>query len=249
MTHIKILNILQTLRESHPHMKWVFLEGSCMNLFVMLKQIFPKAEAFFDLDHIVTKIDDRFYDITGEVFPDAPTKFTKTYAGRVTTNKIFDQMYTNTPQTAMDTTNDVQLNVTYGADKIVESEVVINGNSLVKEASKDTQGLEYVMLHKLQTYINDLETVKGMLSSSIESCNKEDMGNKLTVDGLMEMDYDVSTGEGEFFERLDLKLNDQTIFRAISQKHDIDTEGDLDEYFRKHLRDIHYKLGKFLYEK
>ena len=215
----------------------------------MFKQIFPKAEAFLDVDHVFTKIDNRYYDITGEVFPDAPTKFTKTYADRATTCKIFDQMYTNTPQTTMNTTNDVQLNVTYDADKVVESEVVINGNSLVKEASTDTQGLEYVMVHKIQTYINDLEVVKRMLSISIDSCNKEDMGNKLSVEGLTEMEYDVATGEGDFFEKLDLNLNDQTIFRVISQKHELDTEGDLEEYFHKHLRDIHYKLGKFLYEK
>jgi hypothetical protein len=31
--------------------------------------VFPEAECWYDTDHVCTKIDDKFYDITGEVTP------------------------------------------------------------------------------------------------------------------------------------------------------------------------------------
>lgn len=45
----------------------VFLNGSCLNFFLILRAVFPGAKPFYNIDHIITKIGDRYYDITGEV--------------------------------------------------------------------------------------------------------------------------------------------------------------------------------------
>lgn len=44
-----------------------YLNGGCYYFYGMLKERFPHAEAYYDHDHIITKIDDTYYDITGEV--------------------------------------------------------------------------------------------------------------------------------------------------------------------------------------
>lgn len=45
----------------------VYTEGSCYHFYLILKEVFPDAEPYYDEDHIITKINDKFYDITGEV--------------------------------------------------------------------------------------------------------------------------------------------------------------------------------------
>ena len=45
----------------------MYTEGSCYHFYLILKEVFPDAEPYYDNDHIVTKIDGKFYDITGEV--------------------------------------------------------------------------------------------------------------------------------------------------------------------------------------
>lgn len=48
-------------------MEDIFLKGSCLNLYLILRNIFPEAVPYYNSDHIITKIDDRFYDIKGTV--------------------------------------------------------------------------------------------------------------------------------------------------------------------------------------
>lgn len=59
--------VIATIRDSFIGSQQVYTEGSCYHFYLVLKKIFPNAEAYYDLDHIITKIGDRFYDITGEV--------------------------------------------------------------------------------------------------------------------------------------------------------------------------------------
>lgn len=56
----------------------IFTEGSCFNLYLLLKQIWPQAECYYDDNHIITKIDNKFYDINGVVVnpPDYTMKLT-----------------------------------------------------------------------------------------------------------------------------------------------------------------------------
>lgn len=67
--HLRILNIIYNLKMSHPTMIDIFTKGSCVNFFFILRSIFPEAEAYYDGEHVITKIDDYYYDITGKVLP------------------------------------------------------------------------------------------------------------------------------------------------------------------------------------
>ena len=58
---------LAMLRNLHPDLEWKCLHGSCFRLYLLLKEVWPDAEAWTNVDHVITKIDGRFYDIRGEV--------------------------------------------------------------------------------------------------------------------------------------------------------------------------------------
>lgn len=66
---IRILSFIKEIRESHPEMENIFLFGSCMNFWCILKNVWPESERWYNHGHIITKIGSRFYDITGEVDP------------------------------------------------------------------------------------------------------------------------------------------------------------------------------------
>lgn len=62
-----ILDVIKSIRESFYGSTVVYTNGSCYHFFNILKTIFPNAIAYYKNDHIVTKIGNKFYDITGEV--------------------------------------------------------------------------------------------------------------------------------------------------------------------------------------
>lgn len=64
---INPLDIITPLRESHSKMVDIFTKGSCWNLFVILRRIFPGARAFYNGDHVITFYRGKYYDISGEV--------------------------------------------------------------------------------------------------------------------------------------------------------------------------------------
>lgn len=63
----KIERIIYAIRRSHRDMEYLFLEGQCYNFFLILRVIYPKAEAWYDYleGHIYTKLGDYWYDIRG----------------------------------------------------------------------------------------------------------------------------------------------------------------------------------------
>lgn len=65
--HRQILNYISTIRDGHPMMVRIFSNGSCLNFHLILKKVYPEAIPYSNIDHIISKIDDRYYDITGEV--------------------------------------------------------------------------------------------------------------------------------------------------------------------------------------
>lgn len=67
--HEEILILLARIRQSHPQMVNIFTKGSCFYLYLILKHIYPEAIYYDDFNHVITMIDDRYYDITGEVLP------------------------------------------------------------------------------------------------------------------------------------------------------------------------------------
>lgn len=62
-----IEEFISTIRDSFIGSQHVYTGGSCYHFYLILKKVFPNAEPFYDLDHVITKIDDKYYDITGEV--------------------------------------------------------------------------------------------------------------------------------------------------------------------------------------
>jgi len=83
-----IIEFIKIIRESFVGAETVYTKGSCYQFYRILKQVFPQAVAYYDVSHVITDIDGRFYDITGEVekinhlemeehFPDAKAKSNK----------------------------------------------------------------------------------------------------------------------------------------------------------------------------
>lgn len=67
----KVEHFIARVRDSFIGSQQVYTEGSCYHFYLILKEVFPNAKPYFNEDHIVTKIGNKFYDITGEVRKDA----------------------------------------------------------------------------------------------------------------------------------------------------------------------------------
>lgn len=68
--HKRVERFISTIRDSFIGCQQVYTEGSCYHFYLILKEVFPDAEPYYDNDHFITKIGDHFYDITGEVRKD-----------------------------------------------------------------------------------------------------------------------------------------------------------------------------------
>ena len=66
---LNVEKFISVIRDSFIGSQEVYTEGSCYHFYLILKQVFPNAIAWYDHnhDHIITEIDNKFYDITGEV--------------------------------------------------------------------------------------------------------------------------------------------------------------------------------------
>lgn len=60
--------LIERIRESFDESVVVFTMGSCYKLFLILRTIYPDAEAYYDwnVGHVYTKIDGSYYDIKGK---------------------------------------------------------------------------------------------------------------------------------------------------------------------------------------
>lgn len=67
---VPIRQFLKTLQESDHYMQYIFTQGSCYQLYKILKLIYPTAEAYFNLSkqHVLIKYEGKFYDILGEYY-------------------------------------------------------------------------------------------------------------------------------------------------------------------------------------
>ena len=67
-----VKEFLKELKDSADIQYKIFTEGSCFRLYLILKTIFPDANAYWsDRDgHCITEIDGKFYDIGGEIHKD-----------------------------------------------------------------------------------------------------------------------------------------------------------------------------------
>ena len=64
---INIEEFIATIRDSFIGSQQVYTNGSCYHFYLILKKVFPNAVCWYDESHIVTEINGKFYDITGEV--------------------------------------------------------------------------------------------------------------------------------------------------------------------------------------
>lgn len=46
------------------------LQYMCYRLYLLLKQLFPESQGWYNSDHVITEIDGKFYDIDGETSKD-----------------------------------------------------------------------------------------------------------------------------------------------------------------------------------
>lgn len=61
------LSLISAIRNSFIGSELVYTCGSCYQFYLILKEAFPEAEAYHDENHVITKIGENYYDITGEV--------------------------------------------------------------------------------------------------------------------------------------------------------------------------------------
>ena len=66
-TNIQPRDIIDRIRESFYGSEHVYTQGSCYQLFLILKEIFPRAAAWSNGEHVITFIETKFYDISGQV--------------------------------------------------------------------------------------------------------------------------------------------------------------------------------------
>jgi hypothetical protein len=70
--HSDVESFIARVRQISPLMVKICTQGSCYRFYLLLKEVFPDAEAFYDMYfHVITRIDGRYFDISGEVEPSA----------------------------------------------------------------------------------------------------------------------------------------------------------------------------------
>lgn len=89
----KILNLISEIRNSHSLMTDIFTAGSCLNFHLILRSVYSEAIPYYDVNHIVTKIDGKLYDITGVVRDNGRYLPFSSYYGKKGTRRAFNQMY------------------------------------------------------------------------------------------------------------------------------------------------------------
>lgn len=64
---MNVEQFIATIRDSFEDSVKVYTQGSCYEFYLILKQVFPEAIPYYDENHFITRIGDKYYDITGEV--------------------------------------------------------------------------------------------------------------------------------------------------------------------------------------
>ena len=69
MEHKRVMDLIKAVRGSFLEAGIVYTMGACYGFYQILKAFDPKAKAYIELpdkQHIVTKINGKYYDIKGE---------------------------------------------------------------------------------------------------------------------------------------------------------------------------------------
>ena len=62
-----LLLVINSLSTIHQDVNNLFTKGYCGLFHIFLKKLRPDAEMYYNSDHVITKIEDRYFDITGEI--------------------------------------------------------------------------------------------------------------------------------------------------------------------------------------
>ena len=65
--HDRVVALIKAIRESRDDSQVAYMNGSCYHFYKILRAVFPEAVPFYDSNHVVTKIGEKFYDIRGEL--------------------------------------------------------------------------------------------------------------------------------------------------------------------------------------
>ena len=63
--HEKIIELISTIGNSFGGSEIVYTQGSCYQFYKILKQVYPDAKPYHNGNHVITKIDEVYYDING----------------------------------------------------------------------------------------------------------------------------------------------------------------------------------------
>lgn len=77
----QVTKFLKELKSSYHKNELIYTEGSCFRLYCILKTLFPKANPYYSTvdGHWITEINEKFYDINGEIFTDYINSPSKKY--------------------------------------------------------------------------------------------------------------------------------------------------------------------------
>ena len=63
----KVLRIVDAIRNSFTDAVEIYTRGGCYQFYLILQSVFPEAKAYYDDNHVITRLGENYYDITGKV--------------------------------------------------------------------------------------------------------------------------------------------------------------------------------------
>lgn len=63
----QVLALIGAIRDSFPDAVTVYTQGGCFDFYKIIKAVFPAAEPWYNVDHVITEVGGNYYDITGKV--------------------------------------------------------------------------------------------------------------------------------------------------------------------------------------
>lgn len=68
---MEIESLINNLRDTDQYIEAIFMQGGCYRFHLFLKSIYPSAKPYLHLDgdHIVSKINNKYFDIRGKLKP------------------------------------------------------------------------------------------------------------------------------------------------------------------------------------
>jgi hypothetical protein len=74
-----MIKFINAIRKSDKYIEMIYMNGGCYQFHLLLKTFFPDCTPFINADknHVITKHEGKFFDITGEVSGDNYSKMTE----------------------------------------------------------------------------------------------------------------------------------------------------------------------------